>query len=144
MVVPAAVRRIETQIRRPVTFGDLSTPILESARQGRQLEPQAVANARRAFSEAAQAATSWTDRFDAVPLPILDVVPWPNGTPGPTSHLGGVVCGLANFSGQPSTVIPTVHRGLPVGVQLQAPVGHDGLLIDLLNPIRPIAPSPVN
>ncbi|MDH3299249.1 MAG: amidase family protein [Acidimicrobiia bacterium] len=140
----AVVDWIETQIRRPVTFEDLSTPILESAHRGRQLEPQAVANARRAFSEAAQAATSWTDRFDAVLLPILDVVPWPNGTPGPNSHLGGVVCSLANFSGQPSTVIPTVHRGLPVGVQLQAPVGHDEVLIDLLRTIRPFAPSPIH
>lgn len=138
----AVVDWIETQIRRPVTVEDLSTPILESAQRGRQLQPQAVANARIAFSEAAQAATSWTDRFDAVLLPILDVVPWRNGTSGPNSRLGGLVCSLANFSGQPSMVIPTEQQGLPVGVQLQAPVGHDEVLLDLLHTIRPVAPSP--
>ena len=138
----AVVDWIEAQIKRAVSFEDLSTPILESVQRGRQLEPEAVARARVAFSEAAQAAASWTNRFDALLLPVLDVVPWPNGTPGPDSQLSGLVCSLANFSGQPSTVIPTVHEGLPVGVQLQAPVGHDEVLIDLLHAIRPIAPSP--
>jgi amidase len=137
----AMVDWIEVQIKRPVTVGDLSTTSLEAAERGRRLDPQAIHNATVAFTDAARAAASWTNQFDALLIPILDVVPWQNGTPGPTSHLGGLVCSLANLSGQPSTVIPTVHRGLPVGVQLQAPLGHDEALIDLLHAIRPTAPS---
>ena len=131
---------IETQIKRLVTVGDLSAPFLEAAERSRRLEPQAILNARVAFIDAARAATSWTNHFDALLMPILDVVPWQNGTRDPSSHLGGLVCSLANLSGQPSTVVPTVQQGLPVGVQLQAPFGHDEALLDLLDIIRPTAP----
>ncbi|MDH5520229.1 MAG: amidase, partial [Acidimicrobiia bacterium] len=136
----AMVDWIETQIKRPVTVGDLSPAALEAVERSRQLEPKAIHDAHAAFTEAAHTAASWTRRFDALLLPILDVVPWPNGTPDPSSQLGGLICSLANMSGQPSTVIPTVQQGLPVGVQLQAPLGHDEALIDLLDAIRPTAP----
>ena len=136
----AMVDWIETQIKRPVTVGDLSPAILDAVERSRQLEPTAIHDAHAAFSEAARTAASWTRRFDALLLPILDLVPWPNGNPGSSSQLGGLICSLANMSGQPSTVIPTVQQGLPVGVQLQASLGHDEALIDLLSAIRPTAP----
>lgn len=138
----AMVDWIEAQIKRPVTVGDLSTASLEAAERGRRLEPQAILDASVAFTDAARvAAASWTNHFDALLMPILDVVPWQNGTAGPSSQFGGLVCSFANLSGQPSTVIPTVQQGLPVGVQLQGPLGQDEALIDLLHVIRPTAPS---
>ncbi|NNE96307.1 MAG: amidase [Acidimicrobiales bacterium] len=137
----AMVDWIETQIKRPVTIGDLSTASLEVAERGRRLEPQAVHEASAAFSDAARVAASWTGQFDALLLPILDVVPWQNGSPNPSSQLGGLVCSFANLSGQPSAVIPTVQNGLPVGVQLQAASGHDEALLNLLHTVRPTAPQ---
>lgn len=136
----AVVDWIETQINRVVTTRDLSVSIIEAAERGRHIEPQALNDAREALRNAAQTATSWADRFDALLLPILDVLPWHNGTPGSDGLLGGLICSLANFSGQPSIPIPTVHKGLPVGVQLQAATGHDEALIDLLQTIRPTSP----
>lgn len=137
----AVVDWIEARVGRSVTDGDLSTTILESAERGRRVNPQAVTDAERVFREAARSAASWANRFDAVLLPIFDRVPWPNGTSGPKSSLAGIMVSLANFSGQPSMVIPTVQQGLPVGVQLQASVGGDEALLRLLEDVRPIAPS---
>ncbi len=102
--------------------------------------PHTVSAARAAVGDAARAASAWTDRLDALLLPILDVPPWLNGTSGPDGALGGLFCSLANFSGQPSVAVPTVQNGLPVGVQLQAAVGRDLALLDLLQHIRPVAP----
>ncbi len=136
----AVVDWIEAQIKRPVAVGDLSATTIEAVERSRQLGPEAIHDAHAAFIRAARVAASWTRRFDVLLLPILDVVPWPNGTPNPTSELGGLLCSLANLSGQPSTVIPTVHHGLPVGVQLQAPLDHDEALIEVLQAISPTAP----
>ena len=136
----AMVDWIEAQIKRPVTVGDLSTTCLEAAERSRRLEPRVINAAAVAFTDAARAAASWSNHFDALLLPILDVVPWQNGTPSPSGPLAGLVCSLANIAGQPSTVIPTVQQGLPVGVQLQAPFGHDEALIDALHAVRPTAP----
>lgn len=131
---------IEAQINRSVTVEDLTATTIEAAERSRRLGPEAIHEAHAALTRAARVAASWTRLFDALLLPILDVVPWRNGTPNPTSELGGLLCSLANLSGQPSTVIPTVHQGLPVGVQLQAPLGHDEALIELLQAISPTAP----
>lgn len=131
---------IEAQIGRPVTAEDLSASIIDAAERGRRLEPETIAEARSALRAAARVAASWTDRFDALLLPILDVLPWQNGTPGPDGLLAGLMCSLANFTGQPSVAIPMVQGGLPVGVQLQGPVGYDEALIDVLETIRPEAP----
>lgn len=137
----AVVSWIEAEIERPLAVDEISTANLEAAERGRRLEPDVVAGALAALCEAAQVAASWADGFDALLLPILEVPPWPNGTAGPTGHLGGLVCSLANFSGQPSAVIPSVGHGLPIGVQLQAPLGHDEALLDVLEAVRPMAPA---
>jgi amidase len=136
----AVVDWIENEINRPVTAEDLSPSVFEAAERGRRLNPETVADAHAVVLEAARAAASWTARADALLLPILSGGPWPNGTPGPDGLLGGVMCSFANFSGQPSIAVPTVHDGLPLGIQLQGSQGHDEALIDVLNSIRPLAP----
>ena len=137
----AVVDWIETEIERPIAAGNLSPSVIEAAERGRRLHRSEVIGAWAALGEAARVAAGWAGGFDALLLPILDVPPWPIGTSGPDGRLAGLVCSLANFSGQPAVVVPTVRDGLPVGVQIQAPAGHDLALLDLLQSIRPVAPQ---
>ncbi|MFV0524801.1 MAG: amidase [Acidimicrobiales bacterium] len=138
----AVVGWLESCLGRPATTDDVSPVLLEAAARGRDLDPAAAAGAEAAIAYAATRAARWTDRFDALLLPVLDQPAWPNGSPGSDGRLGGIVNSLANFSGQPSIVIPTVHGGLPVGVQLQGPVGADEALLAVANLVRPTAPRP--
>lgn len=135
---------IEQRIGRAATDEDLSADILEAAARGRTLGQSEIESAREAIRAAAEEAAQWTRTLDALLLPILDVVPWPIGGPGPDGQLAGLLCSLANFSGQPSVAIPTVQRGLPVGVQLEGHHGSDEQLLDVVSAIRPTAPRPPN
>lgn len=104
---------IEAQVGRPVTDGDLSPSIIEAARQGRRQEPVAVGTAWAELGDAAAVANAWTGSVDALLLPILDVPPWPIGTPGPDGALAGLLCSLANLTGQPTAPTPTSRATSP-------------------------------
>ncbi|MFV0260311.1 MAG: amidase [Acidimicrobiales bacterium] len=138
----AVVDWLESCLGRPATPADVSPALLDGAVRGRGLAPDTEAEADAAVRAAAAVAAEWTARFDALLLPVLDRPPWPNGTPASDGRLGGIVNSLANFAGQPSLVIPTVQQGLPVGVQLQGPVGADEALLAVADLIRPTSPRP--
>lgn len=133
---------VESKVGRPLRDGDLSAPVLEAAGRGRSLDPTTIVRARTAVESAALAAARWADEFDALLLPVLDTPPWLIGSAEPDGLLAGLVCSLANFSGQPAVAVPTVQQGMPVGVQLQGTAASDESLLDLLGVIRPIAPRP--
>lgn len=138
----AVIDWIENRLGRPVTTADLSPVLVEEAERGRSLTLAAVDEARAEIQNAARtAARAWRARTDGLLLPILDRGPWPNGTPGSDGRLAGLVCSVANFAGQPAVVIPTVQKGLPVGVQLLGGAGNDEALLDLLQLIRPAVPA---
>lgn len=138
----AAVAWIERRIGRKPTNSDLSQDILDAATRGSRQTTSDLSGAQNRVRLAAQEAAGWTDEVDVLLLPILNVMPWPLGEPEPDGLLAGLVCSLANFTGQPSVAIPTVQGGLPVGVQLQGQSGRDEELLDLAAVVRSSAPAP--
>ncbi len=139
----AVTNWIEAQLGRPATSADLSAEVLESAQRGRDIDATTWAESRQRVNDAAGAAArAWTSQADALLLPTFTVMPWPVGQPHPDGSLAGLICSLANFSGQPSAAIPTVQGGVPLGVQLQGSHGTDELLLDIVASVRSDAPTP--
>lgn len=137
-----AVSWIEKHLGRTAVVDDLSEVILEAAERGRSQSPDDVISARQRIDRAATEARRWVAEADALLLPILSVVPWRIGQSEPDGLLAGLVCSLANFSGQPSVAIPTIQNGVPVGVQLQGPQGSDETLLAIAAHVRPTSPTP--
>lgn len=133
---------VERHLGRPATPDDLSPNILEQAARGRAQAPEDVARARDQVHRAAAEAARWTSEADALLLPIFTVAPWPVGEPVPDASVAGLICSLSNYSGQPAVAIPTVQRGVPIGVQLQGSHGADEELLQVAASVRSSAPTP--
>lgn len=138
----AAVQWIEAQLGRSATTDDLSAEIIEGAERGHRLDHDELQLSRQRVIDAAARAAKWTDLADALLMPTLTVRPWPVGEPHPDGSLSGLFCSLSNFTGQPATVIPTVQRGIPVGVQLQGPHGSDEQLLEIVGRVVATSPTP--
>jgi Asp-tRNA(Asn)/Glu-tRNA(Gln) amidotransferase A subunit family amidase len=133
---------IEVRLGRPATADDLSAGVLQASERGRRVTAGRERQAGARISEAAVEAAGWAREVDGLLLPVLAAPPWPIGEDVPDPALPGLVCSLANFSGQPAVAVPTVQGGLPVGVQIQGPVGSDEQLLDLVEGAWPLAPVP--
>ena len=81
------------------------------------------------------------ERVDVIAMPAAAALPWPAHEPYPTRIDGQEVgprghaayTGWVNAAGLPGLAVPAQpsREGLPIGLQLIAPYGHDDLLLDL-------------
>lgn len=89
-------------------------------------------------------------RFDALLLPATAALPWPaaethppliDGRPvGPRGH--AIFTGFANAAGLPAIALPWGDvGGLPTGIQLVAPAGHDAKLLALARQLEASRPG---
>jgi aspartyl-tRNA(Asn)/glutamyl-tRNA(Gln) amidotransferase subunit A len=81
------------------------------------------------------------EHFDVIAMPAAAALPWPAPEPYPT-HIDGeavgprghaAYTGWVNAAGLPGLALPArpSREGLPIGIQLIGPYGHDDLLLDL-------------
>ncbi len=81
------------------------------------------------------------ERVDVIAMPAAAALPWPAQEPYPT-HIDGqevgprghaVYTGWVNAAGLPGLAVPAQpsREGLPIGLQLIGPYGHDDLLLDI-------------
>lgn len=81
------------------------------------------------------------ERVDVIAMPAAAALPWPAHEPYPTRIDGQEVgprghaayTGWVNAAGLPGLALPAQpsREGLPIGLQLIGPYGHDDLLLDL-------------
>ncbi|HEY6087657.1 MAG TPA: amidase [Burkholderiaceae bacterium] len=81
------------------------------------------------------------DHVDVIAMPAAAALPWPAHEPYPTRIDGHEVgprghaayTGWVNAAGLPGLALPArpSREGLPIGIQLIGPYGHDDLLLDL-------------
>ena len=127
---------IEQRIGRSATVDDVSPSMLEAADRGRRVDPEVVQTALDRLEAGAADASRWRADVDALLLPIMEVEPWSVGTPSPDIPLGGLLCSLASFTGQPAAAIPTFQGDIPIGVQLVGGHGTDERLLDVVSVVR--------
>jgi len=81
------------------------------------------------------------ERVDVIVMPAAAALPWPAHEPYPP-HIDGqavgprghaAYTGWVNAAGLPGLALPArpSREGLPIGIQLIGPYGHDDLLLDL-------------
>ncbi len=118
------------------------TPALkEMAANGKTRTGREYFAALNAFKELEQSLALFFNHYDAILTPTAAALPWPVTEPypkkidgqqaGPRTH--AAFTGFVNISGCPGISIPcdAAANGLPIGVQLVAGQGRDGLLCHL-------------
>jgi 2-dehydropantoate 2-reductase len=120
----------ETMTGRPEHFGAPTRRLFEAA--GRT-DPELLPRALRRREELLPAALELCDGVDALVGPVVPYAA-PELTPPidtPEGEIEGIYTGPYNVTGQPAISIPcgTTADGLPVALQLAAPVGADAALL---------------
>lgn len=135
-IAKAAGRRPDESLLEPFSLG--------LVRLAETSPPDALPRAMERLAAAAQAYDPWfaANRFDVILSPVLSAPPPPLGFVGPTVGYETLVERLIeyvgyttyhNVAGGPSMSVPLhwTPAGLPVGAQFAAPVGQEGLLLQL-------------
>jgi aspartyl-tRNA(Asn)/glutamyl-tRNA(Gln) amidotransferase subunit A len=128
----------------PQHYGAATLRLLQEA--GRT-EPAAADAARVRRAELLSAADALLDGVDVLVGPATPY-PAPTDTPPidtPQGAVEGIFTGPYNVTGQPAIVIAcgTTAEGLPVALQLAAPLGGDAALLQVAAAVEAVLASPV-
>ena len=141
---------------KPGWPGKITPALEEMAANGKARTGREYFGALNAFRELEQSLSVFFLGFDAILTPTAAALPWPVTEPypkridgqeaGPRTH--AVFTGFVNISGCPGISIPCdpAANGLPIGLQVIAAQGRDGLLCGLAaqfesaHPWPPVAP----
>ncbi len=127
---------------RPQHFGEPTRRLFDLAgRTDPQLLPQALARRAELLAAAAELCVG----VDALVGPVVPYVA-PELTPPidtPEGEIEGIYTGPYNVTGQPAISIPcgTTAEGLPVAIQLAAPVGADAALLRVAAAVEAVLQS---
>jgi aspartyl-tRNA(Asn)/glutamyl-tRNA(Gln) amidotransferase subunit A len=126
---------------KPGWQGKITPALEEMAAQGKVRTGREYFAALNAFKELEQSLSFFFQDYEAILTPTAAALPWPVTDPypkridgqeaGPRTH--AVFTGFANISGCPGISFPSdpAANGLPIGAQLVATRGRDGLLCGL-------------
>jgi aspartyl-tRNA(Asn)/glutamyl-tRNA(Gln) amidotransferase subunit A len=130
--------------------GKLTNAIEEMAVNGMARKGTEYFNALDAVKELQRSLSVFFSRYDLIMTPTAAALPWPAAEPfpkmiagekvGPRGH--AVFTAFANMAGCPGISIPAVPSagGLPIGFQLVAAPGRDGLLCALAAQYESVCP----
>jgi aspartyl-tRNA(Asn)/glutamyl-tRNA(Gln) amidotransferase subunit A len=143
---------------KPGWEGKITPALEEMAAQGKARTGPEYFAALNVFKELEQSLSFFFQDYEAILTPTAAALPWPVTDPypkqidgheaGPRTH--AVFTGFANISGCPGISFPSdpAANGLPIGAQLVAARGGDGLLCGLAaqfesaHPWTKLAPLP--
>jgi len=130
--------------------GKLTTAIEEMAVNGSARKGTEYFNALDAVKELQRSLSVFFGRYDLIMTPTAAALPWPAAEPFPTMIAGekvgprghAVFTAFANMAGCPGISIPAAPStgGLPIGFQLVAAPGRDGLLCALAAQYESVCP----
>jgi aspartyl-tRNA(Asn)/glutamyl-tRNA(Gln) amidotransferase subunit A len=130
--------------------GKLTAAIEEMAANGMARKATEYFNALDAVKELQRSLSVFFSRYDLIMTPTAAALPWPAAEPfpamiagekvGPRGH--AVFTAFANMAGCPGISIPAAPSagGLPIGFQLVAAPGQDGLLCALAAQYESVCP----
>jgi aspartyl-tRNA(Asn)/glutamyl-tRNA(Gln) amidotransferase subunit A len=130
--------------------GKLTSAIEEMAINGMARLGAEYFSALEAVKELQRSLAAFFRRYDLIMTPTAAALPWPAAEPFPTMIAGekvgprghAVFTGFANMAGCPGISIPggPSAAGLPIGFQLVAAPGRDGLLCALAAQYESVCP----
>jgi len=133
--IATEVETWSTKLGRTIGEEDLEPTTWRMVATGRAIAGVDLLAAQTALLEHTVVAEAWWQRFDVLVTPTTAGPPTVLGdyTKGYESGRGSAFTRPFNITGQPAISIPLgwPDDGLPRGVQLIAPIGHDELLITI-------------
>jgi amidase len=124
--------------------GDVEAATWRMVTTGRNISAVELLAAQSLLIEHTVEAEQWWERFDLLVTPTTASAPTPLGdyAKGYESGRGSAFTRPFNITGQPALNVPLgwPSDGLPRGVQLIAPMGHDDLLITVAAALESVEP----
>jgi aspartyl-tRNA(Asn)/glutamyl-tRNA(Gln) amidotransferase subunit A len=127
--------------RHPDWEAQASPRYREAAEAGRRVSGPRVWQIMEHVRQLRRESAAMFERFDVIVMPAAAALPWPaheayprfidGQEVGPRGH--AAYTGWVNAAGLPGLALPAQpsREGLPIGIQLIGPYGHDDLLLDL-------------
>jgi len=139
-------------VGRAIEPGDVEPLTWALAELGRLISGPAYAEAWRWIHRASRRVAAWFETYDVLLSPTVTSPPVPLGTfkSPPDDPLAGIFraadfapfTALFNATGQPACSLPLYRNaaGLPIGVQLAAPLGREDLLFRIASQLETAQP----
>ncbi len=118
-----------------------STRYREAAEAGRRVPAWRIWQITERVRQLRRDCAALFENVDVIVMPAAAALPWPAGEPYPTRIDGkevgprghAIYTGWVNAAGLPGLALPCApsDEGLPIGIQLIGPYGHDDLLLEL-------------
>jgi aspartyl-tRNA(Asn)/glutamyl-tRNA(Gln) amidotransferase subunit A len=134
----------------PEWQGKIAPALEEMAKNGEKRTGSEYVAALEAVSYLRKTLTIFFSEYDVILTPSAAALPWPVAEPFPTEIAGitvgprghAIFTGFANMAGCPGISVPSAPsaKGLPIGFQLVAAPGRDGLLCALADQYQVLNP----